>query len=106
MGIEQRQFDRKDLVIPLRIETGAEALDASTTNVSLGGARVDAARSLPFGTKVKVRIRLPALTEESVIDAEVRWVQPGAPGRFFLGLQFQRVRARETWALNQMVRGS
>jgi hypothetical protein len=55
---------------------------------------------------VKVHVQLSALPDESVIDAEVRWseVEPG--GGFSLGLQFLRVRARETWALNQIIRGA
>jgi len=104
VGAEKRQFDRKDFELPLRVEVGAETLDGVTSNLSLGGARVDIPKAMTFGTKVKVHVRLPALAEESVVEAEVRWCQPGEAGRFFVGLQFLRVRARETWALNQLVR--
>ncbi|MBN1771638.1 MAG: hypothetical protein JXB32_10270 [Deltaproteobacteria bacterium] len=56
-------------------------------------------------TKAKVLVHLPALDDESTLDAEVRWSQPDAGGGFSVGLQFLRVRARETWALNEIVRG-
>ncbi len=104
MSAEKRQHDRKDYAIPLRVEIDGELLDGSTTNVSLGGFRAEFSREVPFGAKVKVHVRFPALSEESVIDAEVRWTQRENE-RCLVGLQFLRVRARETWALNQLVRG-
>jgi hypothetical protein len=39
-----------------------------------------------------------------VLDAEVRWSSKHAKGGFVLGLQFQRVRARVLWALNELMR--
>lgn len=105
LSIEKRRHERRDYVLPLRIEIGGQIIEGSTSNVSLGGFRAEVAAEIAFGTKVLVHVRFPALGEESVIAAEVRWNQTDSDGRRFVGLQFQRVRARETWALNQLLRG-
>lgn len=104
MGEEKRVHDRTDLVLPLLVDAGEQQLSGETVNISVGGVRAWLDADLPFGTKVKVHVVLPTLGEESVIDAEVRWSQKNPAGGFLVGLQFQRVRARETWALNQLKR--
>lgn len=104
MGEEKRVHDRKDLVLPLLVEGGEQQLNGETVNVSAGGVRAWLDGDLPFGTKVKVHLVLPTLGEEAVVDAEVRWSQKNPAGGFLVGLQFQRVRARVLWALNQLMR--
>jgi len=104
VGQEQRVHDRKDVVLPLQVEVGDKVLDGETTNISVGGVRVMLSEDVAFGTKVKVHVVLPTLGEETVLDAEVRWSQKDPSGWYTLGLQFQRVRARETWAINQLMR--
>jgi hypothetical protein len=104
VGQEKRVHDRKDVVLPLQVEVDGRILEGETTNISVGGVRVMLSEDLPFGTKVKVHVVLPTLGEETVLDAEVRWGQKDPSGWFALGLQFQRVRARETWAINQLMR--
>jgi c-di-GMP-binding flagellar brake protein YcgR len=101
---EKRVHDRTDFVLPLRVEFAGKALEGETINISVGGVRVSLPEELPFGTKVKIRVVLPTLGEETVLDAEVRWCQKDPSGWFLLGFQFLRVRARETWALNQLAR--
>jgi len=46
---------------------------------------------------VKLRIRLPAMQEDSTIEMTVRWKTPDG-----VGLQFGSLRAIEVWGLNQL----
>ena len=51
----------------------------------------------PYGSVVKVRLRLPALKEDTECEVTVRWkVEDG------IGAQFGSLRALEVWALNQL----
>ena len=106
MGVEKRVHDRTGVVLPLRVEVGDRSLEGESIDMSVGGVRVSLPEDIPFGTKVKVQLVLPTLGEETVLDAEVRWSKKDPSGWFLMGLQFQRVRARETWALNQLMRSS
>jgi len=99
-----RQHDRREIALPIRVVLGQSTLEGTSVDISVGGVRALLPSDLPFGTKVKVHLRLPAVAEELAIDAESRWSRAEAGG-FSVGLQFQRVRARETWALNQLMRG-
>jgi len=104
VGEEKRVHGRTGFVLPLRVECGDRVIEGETIDISVGGVRVTLPEDFPFGSKVKVRIVLPTLGEESLIDADVRWSKKDPSGWFLMGLQFQRVRARETWAINQMMR--
>ena len=98
---QQRQFERYELVVPVVLVHGGDDLTAKSRNISLGGMLIESDATLPFGTKVIVRIHLPAMKEPSEISATVRWVRDGS-----IGLQFGSLRAKETWALNQLTKPS
>jgi c-di-GMP-binding flagellar brake protein YcgR len=95
----QRQFERYDLVLPLLVLHGETELRATSRNISLGGMLIDGTTELPFGTAVKIRIHLPSMKEHSDLPATIRWVRDGA-----IGVQFGSLRAKETWALNQLAK--
>ena len=105
MPAADRQHDRREIALPIRVVLEQSALEGTSVDISVGGVRALLPSDLPFGTKVKVHLRLPAVAEELAIEAESRWSRAEAGGGFSVGLQFQRVRARETWALNQLMRG-
>jgi c-di-GMP-binding flagellar brake protein YcgR len=106
MAQERRVHNRAELVLSLRIAVEGRTVVGTSADISVGGLRAMLPENLPFGTKVKVIVHLPALPDESVIDAEVRWCQAEAGGGFSVGLQFLRVRPLETWAINQIIRGA
>ena len=106
MTQERRGQQRTEVVLSLRFVVEGRTVVGTSTDISVGGLRAMLPENLPFGTKVKVIVQLPALPDESVIDAEVRWGQAEAGGGFSVGLQFLRVRPRETWAINQIIRGA
>ncbi len=95
----QRQFERYDIALPLLLIHGDQEIRGTSRNISLGGMLIDGTTDLPFGTAVKVRIRLPAMKEACDLAATIRWVQGGA-----IGVQFGSLRAKETWALNQLAK--
>lgn len=78
------------------VHEGGE-IDCVTRNVSLGGMLLATSASLRFGTRVRLRVRLPALKADTDIEATVRW-----SGDDSLGVQFGSLRAIEVWALNQL----
>jgi hypothetical protein len=59
------------------------------------------AATVPFGAEVKVRLNVAAPKVDSEIAATVRWVKDGA-----IGVQFGSLRAKEQWALNQLLKGA
>ena len=106
MSQERRVQHRTEVVLSLRVLVDERTVVGMSADISVGGLRAVLPESLPFGTKVKIHVQLPALPDESVIDAQVQWTQAEAGGGFSVGFQFLRVRARETWALNQIIRGA
>ena len=106
MALKDRVHHRAEVVFSLRLVVEGRTVVGTSADISVGGLRAVLPENLPFGSKVKVHVQLSALPDESVIDAEVRWSQAEAGGGFSVGLQFLRVRARETWALNQIIRGA
>ena len=68
-----------------------------TVNVSLGGMFIRSDASPPFHSTVRLRFRIPALRQDTNVDAHVRWVEEAGFGVQFIGL-----RAIEVWGLNQL----
>jgi hypothetical protein len=64
-------------------------------NLSLGGALVAGTR-LTMGTRVQIEFRIPTLDHAIEIGATVRWSDDNG-----VGLQFDGLRARDVWALNE-----
>jgi hypothetical protein len=85
-----------DLSATLTVAGAPEA--CRVVNLALGGAYI-AERKLPMGVRVRIAFRIPgaAGSDESVdTPATVRWGDAGG-----IGLQFDGLRARETWALGK-----
>jgi hypothetical protein len=76
-------------------------VEAVTRNVSLGGLSVVTAEVVPFGANVELEVNLPALGKPARLPATVRWCAGGE-----VGLQFGSLRAKEVWAINQLIRAA
>jgi c-di-GMP-binding flagellar brake protein YcgR len=99
MTESRRLHERFDVELPvLVVHEGAE-VSGTTVNVSLGGMLLQVERPVPFGANVRIRVELPALKDRTEIPAVVRWDRDGA-----IGVQFTGLRARDTWALNQLMK--
>lgn len=97
---KQRTHPRCPCQIPVKIVTADRGeLDGVAVNIGLGGMYVECSPQPAFNSAVQVRFRLPTLTDDSVIDATVRWAKPDGSG-----LQFGSLRARDVWAINQLLR--
>jgi hypothetical protein len=65
-------------------------------NLSLGGALVEAGMKYVMGARAEVSFRIPTSQDPIEIASTVRWSD--AKG---VGLQFDGLRARDVWALNE-----
>jgi predicted ATP-grasp superfamily ATP-dependent carboligase len=90
--------ERFDIVLPVTVEHEGRALAGTSRNVSLGGMLLDVGEKLPLGAAVVLRFSVPRLADPIATAARVRWVD-GVSG---LGVQFDGLRAREVWALQQL----
>ena len=83
----------------MRFEHNAVVREAVTRNISVGGMFIVLPGDFPpIGTELKVRVRLPALKDDTELAVTVRWTH--ADG---IGVQFGQLRAREAWALNKLI---
>lgn len=95
---EHRQHPRKIIETNVAFQIGeGPRIDARCRDVSLGGMFIETAAPLPYGSTLRVYLRLPGLGEAS-IEVIVRWAKPGG-----MGVQFGRMGARETHALTQLL---
>lgn len=100
MSQGRRLHERFDIELPVTVLYNGAEIPGSTVNVSLGGMLVRVERPVPFGADVTLRIELPALRGEPTdIAAVVRWDRDGQ-----IGVQFRALRAKETWAINQLTK--
>jgi c-di-GMP-binding flagellar brake protein YcgR len=96
-GENERVHQRFPFRIPVEVSIGERSVSAESVNISLGGMLVACGEPVAFGSHVHVRFRIPALKEDTRVEAAVRWVTGGQIGVQFLGL-----RAIEVWGLNQL----
>ena len=97
---EERVHQRYPLKLPVEVAIGDRVFVGESVNVSVGGMLVAVAEPVTFGSTVRLKFRLPALKNETQVEAAVRWVANGKIGVQFLGL-----RAIDVWGLNQIFQG-
>ena len=97
---QPRRHIRIDFVQEIKVAIGDAIHDGQTRNISRGGIFVQTDGMAKFGDKVELTLRLPGVPGECVIPCIVRWAMEGKG----LGVQFQSLRAIETWALNKLIR--
>lgn len=97
MNDQRRLHERFPIELPVSVVAGTSAVSGRTQNVSLGGMLITVDAPVAFGAAVVVKVRMPAVAEELEMPATVRWTGAGA-----IGVQFGSLRARATWALNQL----
>ena len=97
-GEEMRVYNRFEVRLPVVWGlSGRTEVEGETRNISLGGMFIATATPAPFKTVIELRFRLPALREDTKVEAHVRWVTEEG-----IGVQFIGLRAIEVWALNQL----
>jgi len=78
----------------LAITSGPSA--CTIVNLSLGGALIAATERHTMGQRVHVTFQLPTLEEAIEVGATIRWADATS-----VGIQFDGLRARDVWALNE-----
>jgi hypothetical protein len=91
----RRSATRHDVEISARIQIDGVQEDCKVRNLSMGGAYVGT-RRLPMGHRVTVWFRIPTHENEIEATGTVRWATDDG-----VGVQFDGLRARETWALGK-----
>jgi type IV pilus assembly protein PilZ len=102
MQPDKRQHPRKIIEADVAFQVaGNPRLEARYRDVSLGGMFIETEAVAPYGTPVRVFLRLPGLKDEVTVDTIVRWSKPGG-----MGVQFGVMGARETHALIELLAGN
>jgi len=70
--------------------------DCTVLNLSLGGALIGSKMRHAMGQRVHISFKVPTLAEPIAVGATVRWIDSTG-----IGLQFDGLRARDVWALNE-----
>jgi type IV pilus assembly protein PilZ len=73
-------------------------MTARCRDISLGGMFIETDAPLPYGSALRVHVRLPGLKGESTLRAVVRWAAANG-----MGIQFGTMGARETHALTLLL---
>ena len=96
MTDNRRTSTRHTVSIPAKLTIDGAGRDATMVNLSLGGALLEVGSKLPMGQRLQINFRVPSMADPIDIGATVRWAD--AKG---VGLQFDGLRARDVWALNE-----
>ena len=96
---QKRQYTRLDYEIYVELVIDGEIQHGHSVNISQGGVFVRTDPVPPFGTSLKLRIKLPGVPDTCEISCIVRWSKTGEG----VGLQFEQLRAIEVWGLNKLV---
>lgn len=74
-------------------------VEGRSKDISIGGMFVITATGVPFGTNLKVKIRLPSARQDLLLPGVVRWMNPDG-----FGVQFGLLGARDTHAISELLR--
>ena len=100
MADNRRTSTRHDVSIAGKLSPtidGKNPSDCTLVNISLGGALVSTASKCSMGQRVHISFKVPAMEESIDVGATVRWADKNG-----VGLQFDGLRARDVWALNEL----
>jgi hypothetical protein len=87
---------RHDVSIPAKLTIDGTPSDCTMLNLSLGGALVSANTRYAMGQRVRIAFAVPALNHPVEVGGTVRWSNVDG-----VGVQFDGLRARDVWALNE-----
>jgi hypothetical protein len=91
-----RRSTRHHVAIAAKLTVNGTTFDATILNLSIGGARATSIGKHAMGQRVDVRFKVPSVEHSVEIGAIVRWANDEG-----VGLQFDGLRARDVWALNE-----
>lgn len=94
---DSRSSTRHVVNIDVTVTYQETSTDQVMVNLSLGGALITVDERLPLGSSVDLVFRVPTADVPISVRALVRWV-----GDDSTGVQFDGLRAREVWSLNEL----
>lgn len=100
MSDNRRSSTRFAVSVPASLQIAGVTHDTEIKNLSLGGALIIHEDRLPNGTRVEVAFKLPGMADSIKVGGTVRWA-----AEFAIGIQFDGLRAKEVFALNQFFEG-
>ena len=99
--MEYRRADRRyDRQVAIDFVYEGQSFSARTRNISLGGVFIETDAKLPWGARLRLRLRVPTAGEPIETEGQVRWCEAGDE-HAGVGVRFDGLRAREVWALNR-----
>lgn len=100
--MEHRRSDRRyERRVQIEFSLAGASYNGHTRNISLGGVFIETDQTLPFGSRVGLKFRVPTQAEPVVVEGQVRWLEMEEGRLRGLGVRFEGLRARDVWALNK-----
>jgi hypothetical protein len=93
---DNRRATRHTVSIAAKLTVDGNSIEATLLNLSLGGAQVTSNAKHPMGQRLSISFKVPTQEHAIEIGATVRWADSQG-----IGLQFDGLRARDVWALNE-----
>ena len=94
--IEHRSNTRHPVSIDTTVTFQGTESAQTIVNLSLGGALLSFGERLAIGSRLNLVFRIPTADVDISIGAIVRWA-----GDDSMGVQFDGLRAREVWSINE-----
>jgi hypothetical protein len=94
--LEHRSTTRHPVSIDTTVTYQENESSQTIVNLSLGGALLTFGERIAIGSRLDLVFRLPTLDKPVAVGATVRWASDDS-----IGVQFDGLRAREVWSLNE-----
>ena len=96
MADNRRTSTRHEVSLSGQVAIDGSPKTCTVVNLSLGGAQVAGLARHGMGQRVTIRFVVPTMADPIEVGGTVRWSDDKATG-----IQFDGLRARDVWALNQ-----
>lgn len=93
---ENRRATRFSVSLAAKLTIDGKSVDATLMNISLGGVLVSSEIKHAMGQRIDISFKVPTAEQAIEVGTTVRWVEGNG-----VGLQFDGLRARDVWALNE-----
>lgn len=93
---DNRRATRHLVSIAAKLNIDGQSVEGKVMNLSVGGALIAVGTKYAMGQRMEISFTVPNVNHPIEIGAVVRWTD--ATG---VGVQFDGLRARDVWALNE-----
>ncbi|MFT5441518.1 MAG: hypothetical protein ACI8W3_000559 [Myxococcota bacterium] len=104
-GVEQRRFDRTELLVRVEYSTVDEIFSEFTRDINEGGLFIETEKPRPTGTEVAMRFNLPGSPEPLQTVGRVVWVRSASNDMpAGMGIEFDELTDEDRVRINNMIR--